>query len=56
MYYQTPRLRGLGTFSGLTMGNNGSCPDGGSRNDDTQLGGGSVDVNEGQTDGCGQSG
>ena len=41
MIYETPRLRALGTFSGLTMGQNGSCPDGGGRNN-TQLGGGSI--------------
>ncbi len=41
MEYQTPRLRLLGTFSGLTMGVGGSCPDGGARNV-TQLGGGSI--------------
>lgn len=26
--YERPRLRDLGTLSGLTMGMNGSCPDG----------------------------
>ncbi len=41
MIYETPKLRALGTFSGLTMGQNGSCPDGGARNN-TQLGGGVV--------------
>ena len=41
MIYETPRLRALGTFSGLTMGVGGSCPDGGGRNN-TQLGGGDV--------------
>jgi hypothetical protein len=39
MQYQTPELRVLGTLSGLTLGMNGSCPDGGARNN-TQLGGG----------------
>jgi hypothetical protein len=36
--YATPELRRLGSLSGLTMGQNGSCPDGGSLNN-TQLGG-----------------
>ena len=54
MHYETPILRVLGTFSGLTMGQNGSCPDGGGRNN-TQLGGGSVNGNP-QKDGCGKSG
>ena len=40
MEYSTPELRVLGSFAGLTMGNNGSCPDGGGEND--QLGGGSI--------------
>ncbi len=30
--YETPVLRVLGTFGGLTMGVGGSCPDGGGRN------------------------
>jgi hypothetical protein len=42
--YETPALRVLGTLTGLTMGMNGSCPDGGGQNN--QLGGMS---------GCGQS-
>jgi hypothetical protein len=29
MTYATPELRFLGTLAGLTMGQNGSCPDGG---------------------------
>ena len=37
--YERPTLRRLGTLSVLTMGMNGSCPDGGSQNI-TQLGGG----------------
>ena len=41
MNYETPRLRVLGTFSGLTMGSGGSCLDGGARNNN-QLGGGSI--------------
>ena len=45
--YEAPELRVIGTLSGLTMGMNGSCPDGGSRTPDTQLGGAS---------GCGVSG
>jgi hypothetical protein len=44
--YEKPRLRELGTLSGLTMGMNGSCPDGAGLNS-TQLGGMS---------GCGVSG
>jgi hypothetical protein len=36
--YERPRLRALGTLSGLTMGMGGSCPDGGGLNN-TQLGG-----------------
>ena len=36
--YERPRLRELGTLSGLTMGMNGSCPDGAGRNS-AQLGG-----------------
>lgn len=36
--YERPRLRELGTLSGLTMGMNGSCPDGGGLNPN-QLGG-----------------
>lgn len=43
--YRRPQLRALGTLSGLTMGMNGSCPDGGSFNN-IQLGGMSY---------CGQS-
>ncbi len=54
MIYETPRLRTLGTFSGLTMGQNGSCPDGAARNNN-QLGGGAVGTPTGQN-GCGQSG
>jgi hypothetical protein len=38
MNYAKPELRALGTLSGLTMGQNGSCPDGGGLNN-TQLGG-----------------
>ncbi len=41
MEYETPVLKALGTFVGLTMGQNGSCPDGGGRNA-TQRGGGSI--------------
>jgi hypothetical protein len=32
MQYSTPELRVIGTLSGLTLGMNGSCPDGGGRN------------------------
>ena len=39
MYYSTPQLRDLGSLSYLTLGQNGSSPDGNSRNN-TQLGGG----------------
>lgn len=38
MKYETPRLRALGSLSSLTLGMNGSCPDGGGHNN-TQLGG-----------------
>jgi hypothetical protein len=38
MDYRKPELRVLGTLTSLTMGQNGSCPDGGGHND-TQLGG-----------------
>jgi hypothetical protein len=39
MNYQKPELRALGTLTSLTMGQNGSCPDGGGQNNNTQLGG-----------------
>ena len=38
MQYAKPELRALGSLTGLTMGMNGSCPDGGALNN-TQLGG-----------------
>ena len=38
MEYETPELRELGTFAELTLGMNGSCPDG-NANNITQLGG-----------------
>jgi hypothetical protein len=38
MEYTKPVLRDLGSFSELTLGMNGSCPDGNSNNID-QLGG-----------------
>ena len=38
MEYEKPELRELGSFNELTLGMNGSCPDGGSQNN-TQLGG-----------------
>lgn len=38
MDYETPVLRELGSFSELTLGMGGSCPDGGGFNDN-QLGG-----------------
>ena len=50
--YITPEVRMLGTFAGLTMGNNGSCPDGNGEND--QVGGGVV--GGAGTDPCGSSG
>lgn len=37
MEYEKPVLRELGSFSELTLGMNGSCPDGNSNS--TQLGG-----------------
>jgi len=40
MNYATPMLRELGSFSSLTLGNNGSCPDGNAPAD--QRGGGVV--------------
>ena len=52
MRYDTPELRDLGSFSSLTLGMNGSCPDGGGRNN-TQLGGGMV--GGAGTDPCGSS-
>jgi hypothetical protein len=36
--YDTPELRVLGSFASLTLGNNGSCPDGGGRNNDQNSG------------------
>ena len=48
MRYTAPELRSLGTLTSLTLGMNGSCPDGGGRNN-TQLGGG-------LETGCGESG
>jgi hypothetical protein len=39
MQYRTPELRSLGTLTDLTMGMNGSCPDGQGNNNNTQLGG-----------------
>ncbi|CAN5883376.1 hypothetical protein BH23ACT2_BH23ACT2_24710 [soil metagenome] len=36
--YRTPKLRQLGSLSSLTLGMNGSCPDGNSENN-TQQGG-----------------
>lgn len=36
-HYETPRLRELGSLATLTMGMNGSCPDGNGNNN--QLGG-----------------
>ncbi len=41
MVYVTPELRSLGSFASLTLGQNGSCPDGNGRNVN-QLGGGNV--------------
>lgn len=37
MKYSTPELRSLGSLAALTLGQNGSCPDGNGNN--TQLGG-----------------
>ncbi len=53
MDYTTPELRMLGSFASLTLGVNGSCPDGGGRNV-VQLGGGNVI--EGGNESCGSSG
>ncbi len=39
--YETPVLKPLGTFAGLTQGQGGSCPDGAGRNV-SQRGGGSI--------------
>jgi hypothetical protein len=39
MQYKTPELKSLGTLTSLTLGMNGSCPDGGVLAPDTQLGG-----------------
>lgn len=55
MKYSTPELRPLGSFASLTMGQNGSCPDGNGRNN-TQLGGGDAGTGTGGKNGCGQSG
>ena len=52
--YEAPHLRALGTLSGLTMGMNGSCPDGGSRNIDQK--GGGLDNDPGDPGTCGSSG
>ena len=52
MEYVTPELRRLGSFASLTLGENGSCPDGNGRNN-TQLGGGNVI--EGGNEPCGSS-
>lgn len=38
MKYQKPQLRNLGSLASLTLGMNGSCPDG-MDNNVTQLGG-----------------
>ena len=38
MNYSTPQLKSLGSLASLTLGQNGSCPDGGGQNN-TQLGG-----------------
>ena len=38
MQYSKPELRSLGSLAALTLGQNGSCPDGGGHNN-TQLGG-----------------
>jgi hypothetical protein len=38
-HYREPSLRFLGTLADLTLGNNGSCPDGNGDND--QVGGAS---------------
>ena len=52
MTYATPMLRELGSFSSLTLGNNGSCPDGNAPAD--QRGGGVVGGPGGTP--CGSSG
>lgn len=41
MEYKTPELKTLGSLTGLTLGMNGSSPDGGGLNN--QLGGGNDD-------------
>ncbi len=38
MDYTTPELRMLGSFASLTLGVNGSCPDGGGRNNNQNSG------------------
>lgn len=53
-YAQGPELRLLGTLTSLTMGENGSCPDGNAHNN-TQNGGGAIGDPTGKN-GCGQSG
>lgn len=41
MAYRTPVLKRLGSFASMTLGEGGSCLDGGGRNI-TQYGGGSI--------------
>ena len=52
LVYERPRLRALGSLSGLTMGRNGSCPDGASLNS-SQLGGMSDCGRSGEANGKG---
>lgn len=55
MKYSTPELRFLGSLAGLTLGMNGSCLDGNSRNN-VQNGGGFEDGGGDNKDGnCGPS-
>ena len=52
MKYVTPKLQALGSLSSLTLGMNGSCPDGGGQNN-TQLGGMSTCGVSGEHNGMG---
>lgn len=52
LIYERPQLRALGTLSALTMGMNGSCPDGGSQSV-TQVGGMSTCGRSGEASGKG---
>lgn len=54
MDYSKPELRSLGSLAALTLGNNGSCPDGNGEND--QVGGGFQGPGGPSNVGCGPSG